>query len=386
MDIAVITREFSPLTRNGGIGTATRHLCDALAGGAGHRVTVYYTGRPHARLWPFARALRRQGMEFRPVIAPLGLLLRDAVRRSRAACAALRGTRHDCYLFHEFMADAWAFLRERRRGGAYPLCGMVTHGSALWVDEGNGQVAGQGARAALYAMERECCERADFLVSPSRYLLGWMRERGWHLPERSAVIPNFASGWGCPPPRRAGGGGLPGELVFFGRLEERKGLRVFCEALHAVPASLLAGRQVTFLGREGGYTTAQVAAWLAPLVREGLRLAFHTGMNAGEARAYLCGGNRLAVMPSLRENSPCVVSECLESGIPFLASSRGGGPELARPEDLEAFVAPEAAALAARLCRILAEGLPPAARPRHCGAELLRLWQTLLEEMTATRA
>lgn len=386
MDIAVITREFSPLTRNGGIGTATRHLCDALAGAAGHRLTVYYTGRPHARLWPFARALRRRGMEFRPVIAPLGLLLRDPARRSRAACAALRGTRHDCYLFHEFMADAWAFLRERRGGGAYPPCGMVTHGSALWVDEGNGQVAGGGSRATLYAMERECCERADFLVSPSRYLLDWMRERGWRLPERSAVIPNFASGWGCPPPRWRGGNGAPGELVFFGRLEERKGLRVFCEALRAVPAPLLAGRQVTFLGKAGGYAPEQVAAWLAPLAEKGLRLVFHTGMDAGQARAYLCGGNRLAVMPSLRENSPCVVSECLESGIPFLASACGGGPELARPEDRELFVAPGAAALAERLRRILAEGLPPPGRPRHSAAELLRLWQTLLADVAAPRA
>lgn len=383
MDIAVITREFSPLTRNGGIGTATRHLCDALAGGAGHRVTVYYTGRPHARLWRFARALRRRGMAFRPVISPLGLLLRDPVRRSRAACAALRGTRHDCYLFHEFMADAWCFLRERRRGGGHPLCGMVTHGSALWVDEGNGRVAAAGARAALYVMERECCEQADFLVSPSQYLLGWMRDRGWRLPARAAVIPNFASGWGCPPPRCGRGRGAPGELVFFGRLEERKGLRVFCEALHALPASLLAGRQVTFLGREGGYAPAQVAAWLAPLTREGLRLVFHTGMDAGEARAYLCGGGRLAVMPSLRENSPCVVSECLESGIPFLASASGGGPELARPEDSHAFVAPEAAALAARLGSVLAGGLPPPARPRHSPAELLHLWQALLEDAAA---
>ena len=147
-----------------------------------------------------------------------------------------------------------------------------------------------------------------------------------------------------------------------------------------MPVSLLAGRQVTFLGREGGYAPAQVAAWLAPLARKGLRLMFRTAMDADEARAYLCGGDRLAVMPSLRENSPCVVHECLESGIPFLASSSGGGPELARPEDRDAFVAPQAAALAARLGSILADGLPAPARPRHSPAELLHLWQTLLEE------
>ncbi len=380
MDIAVITREISPLTRNGGIGTAVGNLCHALRT-KGHRLTVYYTGRPGARLLPFAAAMRRLGMGFRPVIAPLAHVLRDPVRRSRAAAAALAGTRHDCYLFHDFMADGWAFLGERRRGGA--PCGMVTHGSAQWVDEGNGQLASDGPRARLYAMERQCCEQADFLVSPSAYLLGWMRERGWRLSGQSHVIPNFTAPLGAETPRRPEETAPPRELVFFGRLEERKGLRVFCEALRLLPQELLAGREVTFLGREGGYTPEQVRAWLAPLTQAGVALIFHTGLDAGGARAYLCGAGRLAVMPSLRENSPCVVSECLESGIPFLASSCGGGPELARPEDGACFVPPEADALAARLGQILAGGLPGTARPRHTPQDLLAAWERLLAEVTA---
>lgn len=380
MDIAVITREFSPLTRNGGIGTAMRFLCGALVAG-GHRLTVYYTGRPSARLWPFAREMRRRGFGFRAVIAPLGLLLRDQERRSRTLAAALAGTRHDCLLFHEFMADGWSFLQNRRPGA--PLCGMVTHGSALWVDEGNGDVAADGPRARVYAMERQCCEQADFLVSPSRYLLQWMRGHGWRLPERSLVIPNFTAPLGAVPPGRPEDAAPPRELVFFGRLEERKGLRVFCDALRLLPQELLAGREVTFLGREGGYTPERVRASLAPLTASGTRLAFHTGLNAEEARAYLCGTGRLAVMPSLRENSPCVVSECLESGIPFLASSCGGGPELARPEDRDCFVPPDAATLAKRLGRILANGMPHPARPRHAPEQLLAAWQELLGAVRA---
>lgn len=375
MDIAVITREFSPLTRNGGIGTAVRHLCDALMT-RGHRITVYYTGRPGPRLLPFAHEMRRQGLVFTPVVAPLGLLLRDPVRRSRAAASALAGTRHDCYLFHDFMADGWAFLQNRPKGGA--PCGMVTHGSAQWVDEGNGALAADGPRARLYDMERQCCEQADFLVSPSAYLLAWMRARGWRLPEQSRVIPNFTAPLGSVPPRRAPDTAPPREIVFFGRLEERKGLRVFCEALLRLPPGQLAGRAVTFLGREGGYTRDQVRAWLAPLTAAGLRVAFHTGLTASEARAYLCGAGRLAVMPSLRENSPCVVSECLESGIPFLASSAGGGPELARPEDAGCFVAPDAAPLAGRLGQVLASGLPARGEPRHAPRDMLAAWEALL--------
>ena len=386
MDIGVITREFSPLTRNGGIGTAMRFLCDALVTAGGHRLTVYFTGRPSPRLVPFARKMRQNGIRFRPVVAPLGLLLHDQRRRSRAVERALAGTRHDCLLFHEFMADGWACLQKRAPGG--PPCGMVTHGSALWVDEGNGVVVAEGPRAQVYDMERQCCELADFLVSPSRYLLDWMRGRGWKLPTESRVIPNFTSAFagdaGATPHRRAPDAAPPRELVFFGRLEERKGLRVFCEALLRLPPRLLEGRQATFLGREGGYSVEQVREWLLPLTRAGLRLAFHTNLDAPGARGYLCGEGRLAVMPSLRENSPCVVSECLESGIPFLASAIGGGPELARPGDEGCFVPPDAAQLAARLGHILANGLPRPALPRHAPAGIFDAWQDLL--LKAARA
>ena len=380
MDIGLITREFSPLTRNGGIGTAMRFLCEALAEG-GHQLTVYFTGRPSLHLVPFAREMRRRGMAFRPVVAPLGLLLHDQRRRSRAVRRALAGTRHDVLLFHEFMADGWAWLQERRPGG--PPCGMVTHGSALWVDEGNDEVVPDGPRAGVYAMERQCCELADFLVSPSRYLMDWMRGHDWKLPARSQVIPNFTSPLADaagPPPRRARAPEPPRERVFFGRLEERKGLRVFCDALLMLPPELLAGRQVTFLGREGGYTTEEVKGWLAPLSAVGLVPSFHTGLDAPAARAYLSAGERLAVMPSLRENSPCVVSECLESGIPFLASASGGGPELARPEDADCFVEPDAGKLAARLAQILTKGMPGPVFPRHAPEDLLAAWQALLAE------
>ncbi|WP_241159729.1 glycosyltransferase family 4 protein [Desulfovibrio sp. ZJ200] len=390
MNIAVVTREFSPLTRNGGIGTAMRCLCEFLAVEGGHAVTVYYTGRPHPGMALFAEAMRRRGLRFRPVVSLPGLLLRDPVRRSRKAFSVLVGAQHDVCLFHEFMADGLFCLRTRRRGEGLtdmPM-GVVTHGSSLWVDEGNGCVSGEGKRRELYAMERECCALADFLVSPSRYLLGWMRERGWTLPRDTRCIPNFTALPGSVPPR-PDGAGQDGtvELVFFGRLEERKGVRVFCEALALLSPELLSGRRVTFLGKEAGFRAADVRAMLARQTAAGLQLALLTGLGPDEARRYLCAGRRLAVMPSLRENSPCVVAECLESGIPFLASSVGGGRELAREEDRNnVFCVPETTALAERLRRALQDGNLPAGRPAHTRETLFAQWQELLREQALQAA
>lgn len=385
MNIAVVTREFSPLTRNGGIGTAMRCLCEHLAVSGGHEVTVYYTGRPYLTLPRFAWRLRRHGIRLRAVVSVPGLLLRDPERRSRKAFSLLSGARHDLCLFHEFMADGVFYLRARHRGQilANTPCVMVTHGSSLWVDEGNDCVAAEGKRRHLYQMERECCELADCLISPSRYLIEWMRERGWKLPDDTRCIPNFTTLPRSVPPRPTATGNDAVELVFFGRLEKRKGVHIFCKALALLPPDLLAGRRVTFLGKEDGYRADDVRALLARQTDAGARITFLSNLDTWEARRYLCAGRKLAVMPSLRENSPCAVAECLESGIPFLASSVGGGKELVREDDgNSAFFSPDPAVLAEKLIRALREEKIQAVRPAYTQEALFACWQDLLREQT----
>ncbi len=76
---------------------------------------------------------------------------------------------------------------------------------------------------------------------------------------------------------------------------------------------------------------------------------------------YLSQPGRLAIMPSLMDNSPLAVHECLLAGIPFLASRVGGIPELVRAEDHPAVLfPPRAAALAARMEAALSEPVRPA--------------------------
>ena len=60
---------------------------------------------------------------------------------------------------------------------------------------------------------------------------------------------------------------------------------------------------------------------------------FETKLDQHEALARLSERGTLAVMPSLEDNSPNTVYECLERSIPFMASNVGGIPELVAPED-----------------------------------------------------
>jgi hypothetical protein len=82
-------------------------------------------------------------------------------------------------------------------------------------------------------------------------------------------------------------------------------------------------------------------------------------------------------MPSLQENSPNAVYECLEHGIPFIASGVGGVPELVTSDVL---FEPTAAGLEAALRPILAAGnVPPPARPAFDPDASLERWREVIE-------
>jgi hypothetical protein len=123
--------------------------------------------------------------------------------------------------------------------------------------------------------------------------------------------------------------------VFFGRLEERKGLRLFCNAIHRLREEL-ADRNisVTFLGKAETCGGMSSLTYIAHRSRD-WRFPVKTVTNLGqpEALGYLCSGDKLAVMASSVDNSPCTVYEALAWGIPFLAARTGGVPELIHQTD-----------------------------------------------------
>jgi glycosyltransferase involved in cell wall biosynthesis len=115
-----------------------------------------------------------------------------------------------------------------------------------------------------------------------------------------------------------------------GALESRKGLEIFCDALDELSSrGVLDRATVTFLGKIGrvrqesgvSYIERRTAAF-------GARVRLQTDLAQPEALAYLRRGSVLAVMPSLADNMPFTVLECLAEGIPFVSVASGGIPEM----------------------------------------------------------
>ena len=86
-------------------------------------------------------------------------------------------------------------------------------------------------------------------------------------------------------------------------------------------------------------------------------------------------------MPSLLDNSPNTVSECIAHGIPFVSTNTGGIPELVADGDrARVLCEPTSAALAERLRTALQDGLAPAHAARE-PQESIDAWLELVESV-----
>jgi glycosyltransferase involved in cell wall biosynthesis len=382
--IALVTSQLLGFDRSGGVGAATAFLTLALAR-LGHDVEVIYIKEqlrdPLDREW--ARRYEDVGATIRRAPALDVGVEPWYFARMRAVELALRARPPDVVIAHEYGAPAYIALRLRQLGLAFQdtLFVAYCHGTGPWLKEVTGNARISPEMVAVARLEQAGAELADVAVSPSAYMVGWMRRQDWRLPE-ARVIPlvTRATAMGEPSSteRDVSGNGRVERLAFFGHLHAVKGVEPFVGALNTLPPELLEGIELEFLGGSSkNWDPARVAARMSERTTHALRrVSFETELGREEALARLRLPGTLAVMPSLAENSPNVIYECLEARIPFLASSGGGIGELVAVEDRERVLfQPTVEGVSAALRRALVEGgaLRPV-RPAFDQADVLSAW------------
>ncbi|RKT78460.1 glycosyltransferase involved in cell wall biosynthesis [Terracoccus luteus] len=153
------------------------------------------------------------------------------------------------------------------------------------------------------------------LVCPSEFLAGVMRQAGV-FPERLHVVPHFVAPSDAALPASPGLG-----FVFGGRLSHEKGVDTLVRAVGLAPDVHL---DVAGDGPERAALEA-LAAQCAPG-----RVRFH-GRIARDELETLMRGSLAGVVPSRwYENQPMTVLESMGAGVPVVATTLGGLPELVR--------------------------------------------------------
>jgi glycosyltransferase involved in cell wall biosynthesis/GT2 family glycosyltransferase len=384
--VCIATWEIEGPSRNAGIGTAYTSLADALKR-AGYDVTVLFLLGCHPSDGNMIDWVDFYRTEKGIRLVPLPMAHEPRIHAAWASSVSyhtyvwLKAHQDDFDIIHfpECQGLGFYSLLAKRQGLAFGDSTFVVsaHGPTFWVKEGSQDYIRNLGELEIDFMERVSVSAADIVTSPSQYLLGWMEQNGWELPERTYiapyVLPQGVRIEGAAP--RAGRKEIK-EIVFFGRLEIRKGLKLFCDALDQLCADRADRKfEVTFLGKETqlygrssiGYISDRSKAWSVPW-------RIHSNKYQGAAIDYLRGAGRLAVISSLADNYPNTVLECVGAGVPLLASNVGGIPEIINSGDREhVCFEPRPDVLAERLRVALEEGAH-SARPSSAFADTEREW------------
>jgi glycosyltransferase involved in cell wall biosynthesis/GT2 family glycosyltransferase len=387
--VCIATWEIEGPSRNAGIGTAYTNLADALKR-AGYDVTILFLLGCHPTDGNMIDWVDYYRTEKGLKLIPLPMAHEPRIHAAWASSVSyhtyawLKEHQRDFDIIHfpECQGLGFYTLLAKRQGLAFGGTTFVVsaHGPTFWVKEGSQDYIRNLGELEIDFMERVSISAADIVTSPSQFLFRWMQENGWELPERTYVAPyvlpqGLLSEVPAPRSRRND----IHEIVFFGRLEIRKGLKIFCDAIDELCADRANRKfEVTFLGKETqiygrssiGYISDRSKAWTVPW-------RIQSNKYQGAAIDYLRGSGRLAVVSSLADNYPNTVLECVGAGVPLLASKVGGIPEIIDSSDVEnVCFEPQSDVLAERLRSVLENGTFPA-RPSASFADTARKWVDL---------
>jgi glycosyltransferase involved in cell wall biosynthesis len=369
--VCIVTPEILGPIRNGDIATVYTSLATILAY-EGHEVTILLTCDrcESGTMAGWQNSYASKGV----TLTPLQRSGRHAMAQTADAATSyevlvwLRDNqaRFDVVHFGEWRGLGYYSLLAKRQGIAFSDLAMCvkTHGPISLFDPELSQLE----LIVQDFMERESVRLADVLLSPSNYLLQWMLKDGWKLPDATFVSPHPVLSLRAPRPVDRGDRadldpkGIR-ELVFFGPLHTGKGLTLFCDAidrLHRRSPSVLP--RITFMGNtvpirgedSGDYARRRGQPW-------GVDVNI-LSKDRDDALDYLGGEGVMAAIPSLDDNSPYTVLECIARRVSFLASAVGGIPEQIAECDLERVCfQPHPDALAAKIEQALRNPPAPAA-------------------------
>ncbi len=368
LKVCVVSSEFLGPVKNGGIATATSALIKLLAAD-GHRVTLLYTlvenGKPTNAAEHDSSGREKSWQHWVDELADHKIALayiphdggyEDYLRKSWLVKEFLGRQDFDLVYFDDWHGLAYYSVLAKRAGLA-PFSGqlhcVITHASKEWVCSINEQHIRSIADLEVCGLERRSIELADVVIGPSRYLLREYKQYGWRLPKQTFHQPLPIVTDSIEPSDETI---RIDELVFFGRLETRKGLWLFCEALDRI-SDRLRDRTVTFLGKTSDTGISSGLQLLNRSTKWPFRVRLLTDYDRDEAIGYLKQGNKLAVMPSLADNSPCVIHECIEARVPFISTLGSGIQELVDPKCWpDMMFEPTVHSLTETLVRVLDEG------------------------------
>jgi len=351
---------------NGGIGTFVGHFSRLLREHNEH-VTLLFTEPPQtpASLWrPY---FQKQGIDVISLTDKMGEPLPRCPRFIHIADQVVKLMPRDATVvyFADWRANGFTFNRiNRYRDPKLPVTVTVLHGCSEWHRQGQRLYPSSYEELIDDFAERYVAQTSDFVVAPSQYALDWAAANSWTLPprprQRALGYPFFPA---VRPPHDN-----PSEcfrrVVFYGRIETRKGFDIFVKALLAQPPQLVQSlHEIVLLGSHGVhmYGSTQVAADLLHSTLN-VPVLIKDTLDSQDAQQYLAdhASDTLVVIPSRAETMGFTVIETSTiPGLNGIYSNAGGIPEVFGADHRETLCEPTPRDLAQKIEAALTRGPRP---------------------------
>jgi O-antigen biosynthesis protein len=404
----LVSSEYEGIFHNGGVGTHYRTLSQHLAEDGWHVILLLtYTDRTFggrselsAVKHVFSTKEVRDVLELQSVHEGLLAESRNDHYDYAGLCSLFFAQAiTNCFPytpfyieFPEMLGTAHRTIQANRAGllGSNCVTAVTMHSGHEWVFEANEKYTDDDP-ARLWQLcfyERASFEAADLVFFPSHFLKNKVESFGWNT-GRAVHMPYFIPIVDLDGPPRNDLGKVDAHripLVFFGRLEERKGLCTFVDAVKALEPHLQQEIQMVFVGKvvplySGPLRHLDSRGYLDRELAGVVPYTILSDLYSVEAIRYVNSlKSPVVCLTSPQENFPNSALEMGQLPLRLVVSDTGGFHEtldmIGRSSGLYWFEPKNARALSEAIGRALqADGEPPKAPSRR---EVIEVNQALL--------
>lgn len=321
MNICFFSQEYPPETHVGGIGTYTYNMAGALAG-LGHTVHVIASTQNSDNSYEDNGVWVHRVRIFKMKLKELALF--------RYSCSVAKkvsqiNCRFDIVQSSEYGSEAFCFSLKKK----YPLVTRLATPFFL-IEEMNGKVF-LGPRPLFNWMEKTQTLRSDSIFTSTRAMANAVADKWGIDPSGVEIIPNSVDllrvlklGENKPAPDHLA---HVDYVLYFGRLEERKGVHILTEALLPV-FKKFPELHAVFVGSDIGFRGLPMKEYMKQKLGSYMsRVIFFDNMRH-EDLFPIVNSARMVVLPSLWEAFGFVCVEAMALGRPVIASSGSGFAEI----------------------------------------------------------
>ena len=329
MKICIVTTEYPSASLSGGIGTYAHTLGQLLK--EDNEVTVLIVSE-HVNTKPLKHV---KGIQF-VTINQLnhrdfsgGVAINYKVSLSIFDWLTIQNFDH--INFPDWLGLGFASVQAKFTGIAFTktILSVTLHGMSSWTHFTDSSVRPplSDNQIKIDYMESYAIQNADIVISPTNYMKNWISEKKIVTKREVIVLTNPIISGSTKEITKTVKSAK--KIIFMGRIEKRKGIELFLEALSDLQHT--GEVELIIIGRSlSGYSPIDEAK----LQEKFLKFSLYENLTTEQALEICNEDNCLIVIPSLIENCPYVVQELISQNSRILATKVGGIPELLNSENL----------------------------------------------------